>query len=118
VALADTNFWVALAFSGHGHHGAAGAWLAKLKPAAPVVCCRATQQSFLRLVTTAAVCRPLGVAPLGNRDAWAVFEGFLAAARVAWADEAPGWRRNGSGCRRAPRRHPSCRWTRTSPPSR
>lgn len=90
MALADTNFWIALTFSGHGHHQAARAWLAGQRGAESALFCRSTQQSFLRLITTAAVCRPLGVPPLGNRDAWSVFEGFAADPRVGWADEPPG----------------------------
>lgn len=107
MALADTNFWIALTFSGHGHHQAARAWLAGQRGAESALFCRSTQQSFLRLITTAAVCRPLGVPPLGNRDAWSVFEGFAADPRVGWADEPPGlaaqWKRLSSGSAPSPK---------------
>jgi predicted nucleic acid-binding protein len=54
MVLADSNVWLALALSKHQFHATAGAWLAEQAPQ-EVLFCRATQQSFLRLLTTRAV---------------------------------------------------------------
>ena len=58
--LADSNIWLALALIHHEFHPAVRAWLAASDPQETVCFCRATQQSFLRLLTTAAVWAPYG----------------------------------------------------------
>jgi toxin-antitoxin system PIN domain toxin len=68
--LADTNVWLALVISKHDFHDAAQAWLAKETAPQGVVFCRATQQSFLRLLTTQAVMNQYGNPPLSNAEAW------------------------------------------------
>lgn len=88
--LADSNIWLALALSKHEFHGAASAWLSSLNSPTMVLFCRSTQQSFLRLLTTSAVLAPYGIPPLNNKAAWTAYEGFLADARIAWADEPSG----------------------------
>lgn len=95
--LVDSNVWLALALSGHAFHPSAAAWFgAETQPGA-VLFCRATQQSFLRLLTTEAVFSRYGIPPLRNIDAWAIYEGFLADARVAFSAETNGvdaiWKR-------------------------
>jgi toxin-antitoxin system PIN domain toxin len=87
--LADSNVWLALALSKHVFHGAARSWLAKQGPRKALFC-RATQQSFLRLLTTHAVLAPYGIPPLNNKAAWAVYDGFLADERIAWVEEPRG----------------------------
>lgn len=90
MVLADSNVWLALALSGHVLHAPVQAWMAH-RPAQEQVCfCRATQQSFLRLLTTRAVLAPYGLPPLTNKAAWSVYEGFRADRRIAWADEPRG----------------------------
>lgn len=84
--LADSNVWLALALSKHEFHAAARAWLEARGPQEALFC-RATQQSFLRLLTTRAVLAPYGIPPLGNKAAWGVYEGFLADGRIAWVAE-------------------------------
>ncbi|HEX3151260.1 MAG TPA: TA system VapC family ribonuclease toxin [Gemmataceae bacterium] len=94
--LADSNIWLALALSKHDLHKTARAWLDKCSQS-EVVFCRATQQSFLRLLTTAAVLSPYGIPPLTNKAAWTVYADFRADRRVAWTDEPSGlesqWRK-------------------------
>lgn len=93
MTLADSNVWLALALSKHEFHVAVRTWLAEQKTAGSVLFCRSTQQSFLRLLTTAAVLAPYGIPPLSNEAAWKTYEGFLADERVAWAHEPRGLER-------------------------
>jgi uncharacterized protein len=94
--LADSNVWLALALSKHEFHSLARAWLGRLAPQEALFC-RATQQSFLRLLTTSAVLAPYGIPPLTNKAAWSMYEGFLADERIAWVEEPRGveshWKR-------------------------
>ena len=80
--LCDTNVWLALAISGHGHHVSARRWFDSVPDPARVAFCRATQQSFLRLLTNAAVLAPYGNPPLTNKQAWAAYEALAADERV------------------------------------
>ena len=87
----DSSVWLALALSRHAHHAVAREWLGCAEDPAAIVFCRATQQTLLRLLTNAAVLRPYGNPPLTNRQAWAVYEAFLADDRIAFrADEPAG----------------------------
>jgi toxin-antitoxin system PIN domain toxin len=53
--------------------------------------CRFTQQSFLRLLTSAAVLAPYGNKPLTNAAAWSAYESLLADDRIELrAGEPPG----------------------------
>ncbi|MDZ4659366.1 MAG: TA system VapC family ribonuclease toxin [Bythopirellula sp.] len=88
--LADSNIWLALALSKHAFHGVTRDWLAGRKSTEPLLFCRPTQQSFLRLLTTHAVLSPYGIPPLSNNAAWLAYEGFLADGRISWAEEPPG----------------------------
>lgn len=88
--LVDSNVWLALAISKHIFHTAAQTWIAAQPAAEEVLFCRATQQSFLRLLTTSAVLQPYGSPPLTNREAWTVYEGFMADPRIGWSDEPAG----------------------------
>lgn len=89
--LCDSNVWLALALSKHAHHTAARKWLETVEEPASVFFCRATQQALLRLLTNASVLRAYGNPPLTNREAWRIYEAFLAADRIAlWADEPVG----------------------------
>src|SRR5262245_4004441 len=88
--LVDTNVWLALSLSKHVHHAAAQAWLAAESSPKEVLFCRATQQSLLRLLSTAAVVKPYGLLPLTNAESWDVVERFLADPRVGMAPEPAG----------------------------
>ena len=104
--LADNNIWLALALSKHAFHAAARAWLAGRAPREALFC-RATQQSFLRLLTTSAVSAPYGIPPLSNKAAWSVYEGFLADERIAWVEEPSGlerhWKKLAAGSKASPK---------------
>jgi toxin-antitoxin system PIN domain toxin len=89
VDLCDSNVWLALALSEHTHHEVARDWFDSVADPRSVVFCRATQQSFLRLLTNAAVLRPYGNPPLTNRQAWNAYQALLADDRVAFRSEEP-----------------------------
>lgn len=89
MVLCDSNVWLALALSGHAHHGAARRWLETIDAPASIAFCRATQQSFLRLLTNAAVLAPYGNPPLTNRQAWASYEALLADDRIFFESHEP-----------------------------
>ena len=72
--LCDSNVWLALVLSQHQHHRAALDWIGTIDVPGAVCFCRATQQSLLRLLTTAAVMRVYGNSPLTNRQAWRLYE--------------------------------------------
>lgn len=81
--LCDANIWLALTIPTHSHHAPAQRWLDALGTGDGLLFCRATQQSFLRLMTTRAVVSPYGFSPLTNTDAWATFDLILADDRIA-----------------------------------
>jgi len=89
VVLCDSNVWLALALSKHVHHSAARDWFEAVEEPASVCFCRATQQTFLRLLTNASVLSPYGNPPLTNRQAWGVYEGLLADDRIVLHGEEP-----------------------------
>lgn len=95
--LADSNIWLALALSKHQFHDTVRAWFSGLKSSEQVAFCRATQQSFLRLLTTRAVMEPYGIPPLDNESAWKTYQGFLAEKQITWVGEPRGldahWKR-------------------------
>ena len=98
MVLCDSNFWLALTLSQHVHQPVARDWLQEVDEPASVHFCRATQQTFLRLLTNAAVWQPYGSEPLTNRQAWRVWEALLGDDRIVLkAEEPPGlgriWRR-------------------------
>lgn len=66
-------------------------WLDTVEEPATVLLCRATQQTFLRLLTNATVLRPYGNPPLTNREAWSAYETLLTDDRIVFrADEPAG----------------------------
>lgn len=90
MTLADSNIWLALTLSQHLFHAAAQRWLLSLPKSRKVAFSRSTQQSYLRLLTTAAVVSAYGIPPLSNHDAWLAYQGWLADARIEYVDEPPG----------------------------
>jgi uncharacterized protein len=96
-SLLDTNVWLAAVFPAHSSHGLAKQVLAQPMPGQALVWCRATQQSFLRLVSTPTVHKAYGSAKKTNRDALDMLDALNALPQVAWREEAPGvydlWRK-------------------------
>jgi toxin-antitoxin system PIN domain toxin len=91
VQLCDSNVWLALALSRHVHHAGSRDWLDTIAEPASVLFCRATQQTFLRLLTNVSVLAPYGNPPLTNRQAWSAYEALLADDRIVFqAREPPG----------------------------
>ena len=88
--LFDTSAWLAAVFERHPFHGLARQALQQATRAEPAVFCRATQQSFLRLASTAVMAKTYGVAPLTNQDALMALDSLQALPQVAWRDESPG----------------------------
>ena len=96
--LCDSNVWLALVLSRHTHHRAAREWLEAVSAPGAVLFCRATQQTFLRLLTNASVLSPYGNPPLTNRQAWEAYQALLADDRIVFRSEEPAglealWRR-------------------------
>ncbi len=88
--LLDTNLWLALSLSGHSHHLAARKWFDEQTDSGSIAFCRATQQSFLRLMTTEGVLSVYGNKPLSNAEAWAGYEALMADDRVIFCPEPSG----------------------------
>jgi toxin-antitoxin system PIN domain toxin len=86
MALVDSNVWLALTLSKHALHRAAQDWM-EGRARREAAFCRATQLSFLRLLTTAAVLSPYGIPPLTNKAAWDTYEELRADGRVMWVAE-------------------------------
>lgn len=89
-ALIDTNVWLAAIFAQHQFHSIARQVLRQATQAQPAVFCRATQQSVLRLTSTAGIAKSYGEPPLTNRGALMTLDALQALAQVAWRDEPPG----------------------------
>ena len=89
VVLCDSNVWLALALSKHAHHAAAREWFEAVEEPASICFFRATQQTFLRLLTNASVLSPYGNPPLTNRQAWEAYEALLADDRAVLRAEEP-----------------------------
>lgn len=87
--LCDSNIWLALALSGHGHHRTARGWLDTVQEPASIYFCRATQQTLLRLMTHATVLGAYGNKPLTNLQAWNAYQAFLQDGRIAFAAHEP-----------------------------
>ncbi len=87
--LCDSNVWLALALSKHVHHTAARDWLEGTAGRASVLFCRATQTTFLRLLTHSSVLAPYGNPPLTNRQAWDAYRSLIADDRIAFRAEEP-----------------------------
>lgn len=85
--LVDSSIWVALAVPQHVHHAASADWLSREHGAGEVLFCRASQQSFLRLVTTSAILAAYSLQPLTNAQAWAVYDDLRKDPRVGYTEE-------------------------------
>jgi uncharacterized protein len=89
-SLFDTSVWLAAIFERHTFHGIARQALQQATLKQPAVFCRATQQSVLRLTSTAGIAKTYGEPPLTNRGALMTLDALHALPQVTWRDEAPG----------------------------
>ena len=85
--LFDSNIWVALAFSTHPHHGVAQDAFSIATLETPVVFCRATQQSFLRLATTPALVKTYTAGKFTNRDALTLIASYEKHPKIRFLSE-------------------------------
>lgn len=88
--LFDTNLWLAAVFDSHPGHDLARQALQSATASQPAVFCRATEQSFLRLLTTPAVQRAYGADGLNNQDALLTLKALQALPQVVFNQEPPG----------------------------
>lgn len=106
-SLVDSSVWLAAVFPQHPHHVRAQEELSIATPLAPAVFCRATQQSFLRLITTPQILRAYAVEAMTNRSAWKTFELLRAHSSIVVHDEPPGtvalWHRLAAGDTASPK---------------
>ena len=89
-SLFDTSAWLAATFEQHPSHSVARQALRQATASQAAVFCRATQQSFLRLLSTAALAKAYGALALTNSDALLTLDNLQALPQVAWQDEPPG----------------------------
>lgn len=88
--LCDSNMWLALSLSGHSHHQVAKEWMEQQSEPNSIFFCRATQQSYLRLLTNPQLLRAYGNDALTNETAWQCYMDLLADFRIALAMEPSG----------------------------
>ena len=88
--LYDTNVWLSLTFSSHPHQDAARKQFSQASADHPALFCRATQQSYLRLLTTPAIQRAFASPPLTNRDALKAMAAWTNLPQVGYLSEPEG----------------------------
>jgi len=95
--LVDSPVWLASAFPRHPHHVLAQDELERATTSVPAAFCRATQQSFLRLLTSPQVFHAYQPEIMTNHSAWAALEKLLSRPSITVSDEPRGtvalWRR-------------------------
>lgn len=89
-SLIDTSVWVAAAFLYHPAHRQAEAELRRATGRHPACFCRATQQSFLRLITTPSLLRQYRATGFTNRGALGEYQMFRSKLAVVEVNEPPG----------------------------
>lgn len=91
-SLFDSNVWVALTFANHPHHSKAKAALGHHTPERPAVFSRATEQNYLRLITTPKLIAHYRADGMTNSRAVKNLADFLGQPRIASLDEPSGTR--------------------------
>jgi toxin-antitoxin system PIN domain toxin len=84
--LCDSNVFLALALEAHPHHQRAVSWLESRPAGTRLYFCRATQTSFLRLLT---ISEWLKENVCTNDEAMAVYEELRSDARVGFLENEP-----------------------------
>ena len=92
--LLDTSVWIAWYFQKHPHHSLAANLIRARSTSEAAWLCRATEQSWLRLATTATVCRAYASPLLTNAQACAVLATWTAQPHVHSYDAEPAGTRN------------------------
>ncbi|MEI6175353.1 MAG: TA system VapC family ribonuclease toxin [Verrucomicrobiota bacterium] len=88
--LIDANVWIAVSFEGHDYHQQALQFLTReTSLASPALLCRATEQSWLRLLTTPALHRRYDSPPVSNRDALNILSDTLELPNVRMIEDEP-----------------------------
>lgn len=89
----DTNTWIALTVETHAQHATARGWYdAEPLTAGDLLFFRATETSFLRLITQARVMNSCGLVPLTNAEAVAYLDNVYRDPAVSRAYEPPATR--------------------------
>ena len=88
--LPDVNIWFALSVRSHPHHNAVMGWFHGQESPASLFFCRATQQGYLRLLTTTAVMKSYELEAASNRIAWELFADLLNDPRILFTPEPSG----------------------------
>ena len=105
--LLDVNVWLASVFEAHPAHGTARKLLLAATPDEPMLWCRASQQSFLRLASTPTILAAYQATKATNRDALAALVAFMALPQVDVVEEPPDlqrhWQRLGGIKQQAPK---------------
>lgn len=89
-SLFDTSIWIALAFGNHPHHRQAKAAFEVADNLTPAVFCRATQQSFLRQLSSPTLQAAYRSKPISNAATWAKWEELIDLPQVIFATEPDG----------------------------
>lgn len=85
--LCDSNVFLALAVGQHVHHHRASAWFSALGENDKAEFCRATENSFLRLLSQQIAA---DYTPLTNRQAWEIFDLLMEDDATGFAKEPDG----------------------------
>ena len=105
--LLDSNVWIAVTFDSHPGHQLASRAMQVMSESSPALFCRATQQSFLRFISTPALTVHYGAQEFTNDDALELLERFMASPIVGYRDEPAGlfelWKRLAARPTAAPR---------------
>ena len=88
--LIDTNVWIALTFESHPGHQTASEAVSSPTERRIAVFCRATQQSFLRLISTPALTSQYGIPAVTNEEALELLDLFMGSPQVIYQDETAG----------------------------
>jgi toxin-antitoxin system PIN domain toxin len=87
--LIDANVWIAVSFAEHDHHALAKRFIAETSPECQALLCRATEQSWLRLLTTPALHRRYDSQPVSNQDALRMLSDALQLPNIRLIEEEP-----------------------------
>lgn len=94
--LLDSSVWLALAVERHTFHASAKAFFDQRTEPNSVPFCRATQQSFLRLLTTSSILRAYELTTTTNQEAWELYDAIESHLKVGFIAESvdvePFWR--------------------------